>query len=88
MRRDEDFFEDQELALIYIAKRLKEAKALEEVLTGAGVDYLVEPDAYKGGILFPTERIGAFFYVGLLQRPSARALLSEKGFTPYEASEK
>ena len=42
MRREPDDFEGQELALVYVAKKLKEAVRLEEVLTGAGFDYLVE----------------------------------------------
>ncbi len=41
-------FEGQELALVYVAKKLKDALRLEEVLTGAGFDYLVETDTYKG----------------------------------------
>ena len=61
MKQDPDFFEGKEPSLIYIAKKLKEALALEEVLTAAGVDYGVEPDRYKGGFVFQTERIGAFF---------------------------
>jgi len=49
--------------LIYIAKKLKEALRLESALTDAGVEYAVEPDKYSGGVLFMSERIGAFFYV-------------------------
>jgi len=49
--------------LIYIAKKLKEALRLESALTEAGVEYAVEPDKYSGGVLFMSERIGAFFYV-------------------------
>jgi hypothetical protein len=41
------------LALVYVAKRLKEALRLEELLTAAGLEYLVEPDKYRGGIIFP-----------------------------------
>jgi hypothetical protein len=63
VRRDASFFEDQEMDLIYIAKKLKEALRLESALTDAGVEYAVEPDKYSGGVLFMSERIGAFFYV-------------------------
>ena len=42
MRRDPDYFEDRQLALIYIAKRLPEALRLEQVLTDGGVEYAVE----------------------------------------------
>jgi hypothetical protein len=63
MKREPDFFGTQELELVYIAKKLREALALEEMLTTAGIDYLVEPDRYRGGNIFQSERIGAFFYV-------------------------
>ena len=80
MRRDADFFEDQQLALIYIAKKLKEALRLEGVLTGAGVDYAVEPDTYKGGVIFASERIGAFFYVLPDAVEASRAVMIREGF--------
>ncbi len=85
MRREPDHFGDQELDLIYIAKRLKEALKLEELLTQAGVDYLVEPDRYSGGIIFRTQRVGAFFYVATDSTASAREVLSAAGFVPYAA---
>ena len=80
MRRDADFFEDRELALIYIAKKLAESLRLEGVLTGAGVDYAVEPDTYKGGVIFASERIGAFFYVLPEAVEAARAVMLSQGF--------
>ena len=85
MLRDSDFFGDQDLALIFIAKRLREAKRLEEVLTTGGLDYLVETDTYRGGFVFVTERVGAFFYVTPEDEARARALMSEHRFTPYAA---
>ena len=84
MKRDPQFFEGREPALIYIAKRLKDALALEEVLTRAGVDYGVEPDRYKGGFIFQTERVGAFFYVPEEAAEPARAVLVENGYRPYQ----
>lgn len=87
MRHDESYFEDQELSLLYIAKRLNEAQRLEEVLEAAGIDYLVEPDKYRGGIIFPSERIGAFFYVPLMHLPSTREVIQRSGFAPYEVTE-
>lgn len=83
MRREPDFFGDQELALVYVAKRLKEALRLEEVFTGAEVDYLVEPDKYRGGIIFPSERVGAFFYVAPDNDDAAREVMQRGGFKPY-----
>jgi hypothetical protein len=85
MRKEPDDFGDQELDLLYIAKRLKEALRLEELLTQAGVDYLVEPDRYSGGIIFRTQRVGAFFYVAPESAATAREAMSAGGFTPYVA---
>lgn len=84
MRHDEDFFGEQELALIYIAKRLSEAKKMEKMLTEAGIDYLVEPDTYRGGFIFVSERIGAFFYTTDALTKQARALLTASGYKPYQ----
>jgi len=84
LRREPDFFGDQELHLVYVAKRLKEALRLEKLLTDAGMDYLVEPDKYSGGIIFRTERVGAFFYVAPENDSSTRELMTRGGFTPYE----
>ena len=83
MRQPPEFFSDAELVLIYIAKKLREALALEELLTNAGLDYLVEPDTYRGGIIFASERIGAFFYVAPEREQEARDLLHQKGYRPY-----
>lgn len=86
MRREPDHFaEDQELELVFIAKRLKEALRLEEVFTKAEIDYLVEPDRYSGGIIFRTERVGAFFYVAPEDASAARDVMTSAGFKPYEA---
>ena len=87
MQQDAAFFgEDAELALVYIAKKLKEAIKLEELLTASEVDYLVEPDKYRGGFIFQTERVGAFFYVHPDKEAEVRELLRSKGYRPFEAS--
>ena len=82
MRRDPEYFGDEELDLVYIAKRLRDAKAIEERFTSAGVDYLVEPDEYRGGFLFQTVRTGAFFYVLGTVGDATRVVLTEMGFKP------
>lgn len=87
MRRIDDDFGQQELVLLYIAKRLKEATQLEEHLTAAGIDYLVECDTYRGGIIFVSERVGAFFYVTDEGATQARAVLERHGYRPYQAAE-
>jgi len=86
LRQEPDFFGEQELILIYIARKLKEALRLEKTLSDAGVDYLVEPDKYSGGIIFRSERIGAFFYVSEGSRSSAYEIMKKQGFTPYETT--
>ena len=83
MKQPPEFFKDAELALVYIAKRLKEALAIEDAFAAAELDYLVEPDRYSGGIIFMTERIGAFFYVLPDKEAEARAILSAHGFKPH-----
>ena len=83
MKQAPEFFgEDVELALIYIAKRLNESLRVEEVLNAGGLDYLVEPDRYRGGLIFQTERIGAFFYVVPEKETEARGLLTTQGYKP------
>ena len=83
MRREPDHFGDQDLSLIYIAKKLKEALGVETLLTDAGLDYLVEPDKYMGGIIFQAERVGAFFYVAPSDEGAAKDALTRSGFKPY-----
>ena len=85
MRREPDHFDHQELALIYIAKRLKDALRLEQALTEAGLDYLVEPDKYSGGIIFQFQRVGAFFYVAPGDEGAAKDTLTRSGLKPYAA---
>lgn len=84
MRQTAEFFGDQEMALIYIARKLNEALRLEALLAGAGYDYLVEADSYRGGLVFQTERIGAFFYVSPSAENAARGYLEANGFRPYQ----
>lgn len=81
--RAEPFFEGSEPVLIYIARRLKEALAVEEALNAQGLDYLVEPDRYVGGFLFRSERVGAFFYVHSDSADRGKAVLRESGYKPY-----
>ncbi len=83
MRQEPDFFGEQDLDLLYIAKKLKEALAIEELLTGNGLDYLVEPDKYSGGLMFRAERVGAFFYVWPADTAKARELLTANRYKPY-----
>ncbi len=83
MKCDPDHFGDREMDLIYIARRLRDALRLEEVLTQSGIDYLVETDTYRGGIIFVGERVGAFFYVLPGVTDLARAVMREHRYKPY-----
>jgi hypothetical protein len=83
VRREPDFFGEQDLSLIYVAKKLKDALSLEKLLTDAGLDYLVEPDNYTGGIIFRSERTGAFFYVAPDHQSAAVETMQRGGFSPY-----
>jgi hypothetical protein len=80
MRRDAEFFGEHEMDLVYIAKKLQEALRLESLFTEAGVDYAVEPDKYSGGVIFRSERVGAFFYVLPEAAEQARVVMRENGF--------
>jgi hypothetical protein len=84
VRQEPDFFGETELSLLYIARKLKESLAVEDLLTANSIDYLVEPDTYKGGLIFASERVGAFFYVAPEGIEAARDLLAKNGYKPYE----
>lgn len=85
MKQEAEWFEGRDPQLIYIAKRLRDAQRLEEVLTQAGVDYGVEPDEYQGGVIFRRTRIGAFFYVLPDAVEAAQELMRENGFKVPQA---
>ena len=84
LRREAEFFDEATLDLTYIAKKLREALKIEALLTDAGIDYLVEPGAYVGGVLFQRELTGAFFYVAPADSDRTRQLLSEQNYKPYQ----
>jgi len=85
MKRDAAYFEGKEPTLVYIARKLKDALHLEELFAGAGVDYGVEADEYRGGVVFRTVRVGAFFYVLPETVAAAHEVMLRHGFTPYVA---
>ena len=72
------------MELVFVAKRLKEALKVEEILTAADLDYLVETATYMGGFLFKRELTGAFFYVPpqMLQRTTE--VMTANGCQPYQ----
>lgn len=83
MKQDAAFFDGKEPVLIYIAKRLRDALKLESLLAEAGVDYGVEADEYRGGIIFSTTRTGAFFYVLPDSETAALEVMRRGGYKPY-----
>jgi len=83
VRQDPEYFGDEELPLVYIAKKLREAQALEQVLTEGGIEYAVEADRYRGGFVFQSERVGAFFYVREEVLDQTRELMRSRGYKPY-----
>lgn len=83
MKQEPSYFEGKDPVLVYIAKRLKDALRLEEILDKAGVDFGVEADEYRAGVVFRTVRTGAFFYVLSETVDSAHSVMRLNGYTPY-----
>jgi len=84
MKQEAAFFDGVEPALVYIAKKLRDALKLEEVFTDAGIDFGVEADEYRGGIIFQAVRTGAFFYVRPESADAAREVMRRHGYRPFE----
>ncbi len=82
MKQDASFFEGKEPVLIYIAKKLRDALRLESLLEAYGVDYGVEADEYRGGVIFRSVRVGAFFYVLPESVAQASDAMERNGFKP------
>jgi len=82
MRRPPEAFDEQDLTLLHVARKLRDALRLEQLLTDAGIDYVVESDEYSAGTLFPRMRVGAFFYVSSASYGDASDVLRRGGFTP------
>ena len=83
VKQDASYFEGTEPILIYIGKRLKDSLRLEEIFTAADVDYGVEADEYRGGVIFSSVRTGAFFYVRPEGIESAHEVMRQNGYKPY-----
>jgi len=84
MKQEPSYFEGQEPVLIYIAKKLKDALRLEELLTSGAVDYGVEADEYRAGVIFRSVRAGAFFYVLKENVDAAHQVMRRHGYVQYE----
>ena len=86
MKQDASYFEGREAILIYIAKRLKDALRLESIFTAEGLDYGVEADEYRGGVVFRSVRVGAFFYVLPEAVDAACEIMRRHGYKPWAGS--
>ena len=84
MRCELEFFNGVELHLLYMARRLREALAVEQVLGQAEIEYFVEPGPYQGGLIFQRELTGAFFYVLPADLPRSREVLLHNRYRPYD----
>lgn len=82
MKQEPAYFDGVEPDLIFVAKRLRDAIALETLFNDSGVDYGVEADEYTGGVVFKSSRVGAFFYVRPEFRDSAVNVLLANGYVP------
>ena len=79
MRREPEFFGDQELVLVYMARRLKDALAVEKLLDESNLDYALETGPYLSGLLFRTAKTGVYFYVLPEEQERARSVLIKAG---------
>jgi hypothetical protein len=86
MKQDATFFDGHDPSLVYIAKKLKDALHLESVFTSAGLDYGVEADEYRGGVIFSSVRVGAFFYVRPDSVGAAHEIMRRNGFKPFSGA--
>jgi hypothetical protein len=82
VKQDAAFFEGKEPVLVFIAKKLKDALRLEKLFEEAGLDFGVEADEYRGGVIFRNVRVGAFFYVLPEAVEAAHQVLLANNLTP------
>jgi len=77
MRREPDFFGEEELTLVYLARRLKDALAVEQIFDASGLDYALETGPYQSGLLFRSSKVGVYFYVRPQDAAQAMTALSQ-----------
>jgi len=79
-RIDADEFEDGQSELVFIARRTREAKRVEALLTGEGIDYALAFEPFlHGGIFGVTTLTGVGFYVLSRQAHYCRDLIARHG---------
>ena len=77
-----DTLEGNETALIYIAGKTSEAKAVESLLTESDMTYTIKPTPFMRSTLFGglVELPGVGFYVPLEHAAYCRSLLQDRRF--------
>jgi hypothetical protein len=85
MKHQIEYFEGAELELILVATKLKLALAAEEVLDKEGIEYGIEVDQFRGGLLGLSNRTGVFFYAPAGQAEFCRTVLQKNGYKPSQA---
>jgi hypothetical protein len=76
-----DQFSGCDIGPIFVAGSVKEAEAVEQLLTEQSVDYAIAIEPfYQPGLFFVSQFQGATFYVPTGIAPYCENLLSEKGF--------
>ena len=87
MRHDPTEYEGRDLELIYIAGRVDEAKRIEAILDEQGIDYTIQVEQYRAGVIFASVRAGVFFY-GLPELAGrSRQTLKQLGYKVQELIE-
>jgi hypothetical protein len=75
-------FDDEQVARVYLAARLAEAKLVEAELNKQDVDYAVEVESYLAAAVFwVSEYRGAAFYVYAVQADFCSGILRAAGLT-------
>ena len=85
MKHKMEDFVDRELELVLVATKLKQALAVEELLDKEGLEYGLEVDQFRGGLLGLSNRTGVFFYALAGQADFCRTLLKQNGYKPIPA---
>ena len=80
MRLNPQQYDGQELDLIYIAASVDEGQRVEASLDEQGIDYTIQVEQYRSGVIFASVRAGAFFYVLPELAGRSREALEQRGY--------
>ena len=84
MRHDPEEYDGREMELVYIAAALGEAQRIESILDAQGIDYTIQVEQYRAGVIFARVRAGAFFYVLPESASRSREALRRLGYKVQE----